>query len=134
MWIQSRESRNSKGFSLLEVIAALFILSVGILAVTQLFSTSLRSVERGDRHSRAAAYARSLLEEAYAIQDIEDVDGTFKLKDGFEATRTAQELSTEELELSGRKVSLYEVRVVVTWPPNGRFELAGKKTLYEKPE
>jgi general secretion pathway protein I len=133
-WTRRRESRSSSGFSLLEVIAALFILSVGILALTQLFSTSLRSVERSDRHSRASVYARSLLEEAYTIPDIEDVGGTFDLKDGFRATRTAQELSTEELDVSDRKVSLYEVRVVVVWPPNGHLELAGKKMVYEKPD
>lgn len=134
MSTRSRENRSSSGFSLLEVIVALFILSVGILALAQLFSTSLRSVERSDRHSRADAYARSLLEEAYAMQDIQDVDGTFDLKDGFKATRSAQELSTEELDVSDRKVSLYEIRVVITWPPNGHLELAGKKTVYEKPK
>ncbi len=124
----------SHGFSLLEILAAMFILGVGILAVLQLFSVSLRTVDKADHHSRASALARSLLEEAYAIDKIEDIEGSFDLGDGFNANRYTELLSTEELEISERELSLYEIRVVVQWPPNGLVELSGKKAVYEKPE
>jgi hypothetical protein len=39
-----------------------------------------------------------------------------------------------ELETSGRELALYDVLVVVTWPPDGYLELLGKKTVYERPE
>jgi prepilin-type N-terminal cleavage/methylation domain-containing protein len=133
-WTRSRESQSSEGFSLLEVIAALFILSVGVLAVAQLLSGTLRTVQRADRHSRASAYARALMEEAYATEDLEEREDSFDLTDGFQATRDVRLLSSEELEISGRVVSLYEIEVKVTWPTNGVVKLTGKKLVYEKPE
>jgi len=114
-------------------LAALFILSVGILAVLQLFSTSLRTVDKADKHSRATAIARSLMEEAYAIDKIEDINGTFDFGDGFAASRSTELLSSEKLEITDRELSLYEIRVVVTWPPGGLLELTGEKTIYEEP-
>jgi len=127
-------NRSSEGFSLLEVIAALFILSVGILAIAQLFSINLRSIGRSDRQSLASAYAHSLLEEAYASEGIDGLEGTYQLESGFEAARTVQQISAEELENSEGAVSVYEIRVVIVWPPKGHLELAGKKMVYEIPE
>jgi prepilin-type N-terminal cleavage/methylation domain-containing protein len=138
----SRDIRRSDGFSLLEVLVALAILSVGLVAVVQLFSQSLRSTKKSENYSLALVYASSLLEEAYAVPDIEDLEGTFDLGEGFSARRTFTPAGTLEggEQRQGRSLGesapvvmrLYEVRVTVSWPPAGRLELAGKKAVHEE--
>lgn len=136
--------RKSDGFSLIEVIVALVILSVGVVALVDLFSSSLRTVRKSEDYSRALLHARALLDEAYASSDIEGLDGFIEFEDGMSAERTAALVSTVEGGESVTEtslgnpapveVSIYEIRVRVSWPPSGSLELSGTKAVYEGEE
>lgn len=54
-------TRADAGFSLLEVIVALTILAVGILAIMQLFPTSLRQTRKAAERTSVASLARTEL-------------------------------------------------------------------------
>jgi prepilin-type N-terminal cleavage/methylation domain-containing protein len=118
-------SRSEKGgFSLIEVIVALAILGIAVVSLMQLFSGTLRTIKKSDDHSRATIYARSLLDEAYAIPDISDIETDLMFEDGFRAERRVRFITSEEGTL------FYEVVVSVEWP-SGKTEIRGTRAFYE---
>lgn len=122
----------------MEVIVALLILSTAMVALVELFSSSLRTVKKSEDYSRALIHARSLLDEAYSSPGVEGLEGFRDFEDGMSAETTVALVSTEEGGESAAaepiQVFLYEVRVKVSWPPSGSLELAGTKAVYEDSE
>lgn len=55
------------GFTLIEVIVATLILSIGITGIIGIFNISIRATSRGDRISEATSIARRILEPSVAI-------------------------------------------------------------------
>lgn len=105
-----------EGFTLLEVVVALAILAVGILAVFDLFSGSLRLSEGARDVSAAQVYATQRMEEALLSPNpVPGVErGSFGGKYRWE-TRTTQELPEEDSPF--REV---RIRVVVSWDDGAR--------------
>jgi general secretion pathway protein I len=127
MSILSWEHRRSSGFSLLEVMVALAILSVAVVAVFQLFSITLRSTKKADDYTKALFYARSVLDQAYAVPSVEAGSDDTEFGDGFEAkTVTALQSSSED-----GKIKLYEITVTITWPPSNSLTIRGLRNVYE---
>lgn len=56
-----------KGFSLIEVIAAIAIFSIGILAITLAFSTSLNVSQMNDVKQNTSQYAQAIMEKSKNI-------------------------------------------------------------------
>ena len=124
---RSSALRYSKGFSLLEVMVALAILGVAIVAIFQLFSISLRSTKNAENYTSAIFYARSMLDEAYSVTDPVELATLVEFEGGFNGRREVNLMSSSEDD----KVKLYQIIVTVTWPPTGSFELKGLRTIYE---
>lgn len=55
--------RNAVGFTLIEVLIALVILTVGLVALPALLSRSLLNVYFGGEESKATSYARQIVEQ-----------------------------------------------------------------------
>lgn len=127
MLTRSRVRRASRGFSLIEVMAALAILSVALVIVMQLFSSSLRTTLRNEEVTVSILHARSLLEEACAPGPAPDeFEGTITLEGGLEAVRDVVALEVEEGPL------LYEISVTVSRPTGGQLRLACKRAFYDE--
>ncbi len=115
-----RWSGNREGFSLVEMMAALMIFSVGVVAMIEVFAVCVRSTGTARDYSRAVFLAQALVEEALA----EDA-----LSEGEETGEFDQELSDgtwERLITATDDEGLYEVYVTVEWQDRGRqrtFEL-----------
>lgn len=101
----------SAGFTLLEVVVALAIFAVGILAVIDLFSGSLRLSEGARDVSAAQVYASQRMEEALLSPDPKPgvESGAFGEKYRWE-TRT-----TEEPVEEGIPFREMHIRVFVRW-------------------
>ena len=99
------------GFTLLEVVVALAIFAVGILAVIDLFSGSLRLSEGARDVSAAQVYASQRMEEALLSPDPKPgvESGAFGEKYRWE-TKTTWEPSEEESPF--REV---RIRVTIRW-------------------
>ncbi|GAB4485669.1 MAG: hypothetical protein OHK006_12230 [Thermodesulfovibrionales bacterium] len=110
-------------------MVALAIMGIALVSVFQLFSLSLRSAKKAEDYTRALSYARSLLDEAYALKDIEADSDTFDYDDGFRASREITEVPLKEEE----KTQQYRIEVTVTWPPRGKLTISGLRTVYDKP-
>ena len=111
---------DSKGFSLVEMIAAMAVFSVGVLATMEVFSMNLRATAASRNYSRAVLLAQGLMEETLAQGDPIAGEESGESAPVFpDATWTCEISDTE----TG---GLYEVRVNVAWPERGKeqsFEL-----------
>jgi type IV pilus assembly protein PilV len=65
--IKVKNSLNSKGFTLIEVLISLVILAISLLALAGLMTTSTRNNASGGRLTEAATYAQDKLEELRAM-------------------------------------------------------------------
>ena len=106
-----RPRRTTAGFTLLEVVVALVIFAVGVLAIIDLFSGSLRLSEGARDVSAAQVYASQRMEEALLAPDPKPgvESGAFGEKYRWE-TRTTWEPSEEESPF--REV---RIRVTIRW-------------------
>lgn len=120
----------SRGFSLLEVMVALAILGIALVAIFQSFSLNLRSTLKAEDYSKAIFYARSMLDEAYSLVDPSDAADSKEYENRYEVTRQVGLKSESE----DGKIKLYEITVAVFWPPSGNFRISGLRTVYAPKE
>ena len=120
----------SNGFSLLEVMVALAILGIALVAIFQLFSLNLRSTQKAEDYTKAIFYARSMLDEAYSFVDPVDASDSKDYENKYDVTRTVSLQSESE----DGNIKLYEITVAVVWPPSGKFTISGLKTVYAPKE
>lgn len=71
---------NNKGFSLLEALVSILLLSVGALGVAGLQSISLKNTRSADQRASAAYFAQVMVDEA-AMRRAETVDESPKIVD-----------------------------------------------------
>ena len=122
--------RRSRGFSLLEVMVALAILGIAVVAIFQLFSINLRTTQKADDYTKAIFYARSMLDEAYSRVDPSEASASEEYERKYKVTR---EVSVKSESEKG-DVRVYEITVTVTWPPSGSFRIKGLRTVHAAEE
>lgn len=59
-------NKDQKGFSLLEVVIAMLVLSVGLLGVVSLFETGFKALRTADKQGTAVQLAKGKMEELRA--------------------------------------------------------------------
>ncbi len=105
--------KNSRGFSLIEVLVAASILAVILLAVVGLFSTAYSNVGDGGRRTKAVALAKQKMEE---------------LRDGIFPPSTAGSPETVDtiytrswtVAVTGPSTQVARIDVTVAWPDAGQ--------------
>jgi general secretion pathway protein I len=130
MLTRSSALRQSKGFSLLEVMVALAILGMALVAIFQLFSMSLRTTKKAEDYTKAIFYARSMMDEAFIFVDPSGESKSEEYEDRYEVKR---EVSVKS-ESDDGSVKVYEIAVTVTWPPSGNFSMKELRSVYEPKE
>jgi prepilin-type N-terminal cleavage/methylation domain-containing protein len=105
--------RNSKGFSLVEVLVAASILALILLAVAGLFSTAYSNVGDEGRRTKGVALAKQKMEELR--------DGTFPpATTGSPETVDAIYTRSWTVAVTGAPTQVATIRVTVSWPDAGR--------------
>jgi len=98
-----------RAFSLLEVLLALAIFSVGLVGIMQATTVQVRAEKQAEDVTRATILAQNIIEEIRYTGDLEEEadDGEFEGDDqGF-----TWEYETEETEIAG----LYRLEVAIRW-------------------
>ena len=119
--------QNSRGFSLIEVLAALFILGVSAATVLGVFSTNMRVIKKSGDHIHATIYARSLLDGTMVAEGLGSAGGmNMELGGAYTGMVEVQGMAREE-----DGVEMYEIIVTVEWPPSGSVTLRGRRAVVE---
>jgi prepilin-type N-terminal cleavage/methylation domain-containing protein len=114
-----------KGFTLIEVLVAVSILAIGVVAIVMLFSGGLRSLVSTESHLDlalvAAAEMRSILVNKTLEEGTEIIE-----REGYELERTITEVDTDRTESLPFRVFLIKVEVK---KGNKVFILKTEKTI-----
>lgn len=102
----SGDKKNQRGFSLLEVVIAMSILSVGLLGVVGFFETGFKALRAGNRQGLAARLAQVKMEE------LRSADPTV-LSDGQDESEGM--VRRWRIERSVRDPRIWVVQVEVAW-------------------
>ncbi|MGE0683814.1 MAG: prepilin-type N-terminal cleavage/methylation domain-containing protein [Candidatus Binatia bacterium] len=132
------------GFTLLEIMVALAILSLGIVTVLELFSGSLHIGVKASRHTQAAIYAQNIMDRVFAQTTIEDGEERGEFPDGYTWIARVQEIRPDD---DGSRLQpdqpnqldffhLKEIEVRIIWDENGgakTFVVRSLRTQAEQP-
>ncbi len=134
------------GFTLLEVMIALAILAVGLVAVLELFAGSLRLTGKASHRTQAVIHAQNVMDGFFAPDFLEDGEENGELPGGFFWRARVQEIFPDETEeeaaerandtLGGETALLHikEITVSVGWEEgegHRSFELRSMRIMYE---
>jgi prepilin-type N-terminal cleavage/methylation domain-containing protein len=126
---ESSSLKNEQGFSLLEVVVALMIMAGGFLAVLNLFSGSVRSVDFSGQYLKGVTLANSKMNEL-EIQNftVGDNSGNFKNEENY---RWEIDISPYESNLNNEKsgIQLQKILLKVLWNDNGHIRNIELATL-----
>jgi Tfp pilus assembly protein PilV len=114
----------------MEVMVAMAIMAVAVVAIFQLYSRALRSTKKAEDVTKAIFYARSMLDEGYSLADLSDASGSKEFEKYYTVSRQVAVKSESE----DKKSKLYEIVVTVTWPPSGKLSIKGLRSVYAPDE
>ncbi len=120
-----------RGFTLIEVITTLAVVSISLVMVMQLFSSGLKSSRTTCNYTRAVVHAKDKMEELF--QNPEPESGEFD--DGFQWETEVQPYEDHEVILEDTDYNILELKVKISWSnskDSGKsFELISLKTVSE---
>ncbi len=102
----------NEGFTLLEVLVALTLLSIALLVIIRLFSANLRGISVSEDHVAAASRAEAKMREALADDALPEAVWT-EDADGYRIESAVRETLKERT--ANLQVKLLEVDVKVSW-------------------
>lgn len=121
--------RRERGFTLLEVLVALAILSVAVVTMLQLFAQGLRLLKVAGDYQQAVLLADQKAREVESVREGVETgqEGVFR----WERRATIVPVSEELTVLSPAPVRLFRVSVEVRWSDNRSVEVATLRTARE---
>lgn len=120
------------GFTLLEVLVALALLSVALVAILQLFSANLRGIAISEDLAKAVMKAESAMREVLDDEDIAEKSSSETTPDGYRidvAITNAEEGRTENL-----SIRLLQIRLTVHWKDGVKERALTLKTMKAIPK
>lgn len=113
------KKRSEAGFTLIEVLAAVALLGIGLGVLLELFSGGLRSAKISEEYTRALWHGKAKMEEILSSKNLSEgvsedsFDPQFSWKS--EVTKANPNVGQEENVLSPLPMELYRIVVKVTW-------------------
>jgi len=120
------------GFTLLEVLVALALLSVALVAILQLFSANLRGIAISEDLAKAVMKAESAMREVLDDEDIAEKSSSDTTPDGYRidvAITNAEDARTQNLSLK-----LLQIRLTVHWKDGVKERALTLKTVKAIPK
>ena len=119
-----------RGFTLLEIVVAMAILSIGLVVIIELFGGGLRLGRTAEEYTKAVGYARMKMEELSMAQSMEE-----GIQEGEFDRDVRWQLEAKKVDLLPPRdtdyqppVELYQVRLDVLWKSGSRERFMGVET------
>jgi general secretion pathway protein I len=108
------------GFTLIEIVVALAILSIGLTVILELFAGGLRSARVSEDVTKATWHGQTKMEEMLTTRDLGEgvSEGTFDDQFSWksEVKKATPPLGQDENTGASPPVDVYLIIVTVTWP------------------
>ena len=120
------------GFTLLEVLIAMMILTISLVAIFQLFSGGLQSARLSDGYTRAIFHARAKMEETLLADRlmVGETEGVIEEDYGWRLSIDPDEPGEGSGVLSKSMETLFHVTVDIVWTDGERERTFTIQTLH----
>ena len=115
------------GFTLLEVLVAMVLLSIALVAIFELFSADLRGIAKSDDVSNAAMLAESRIREVLDEDNLAEKTWTETTEDGYRINTVVR--STADDRTQNLQIKLLEINLTVSWIKDSKERSLNLKTL-----
>lgn len=115
------------GFTLLEVLVAMVLLSIALVAIIELFSTNLRGVAKSDDYSNAVMLAESKMREVLDNDDLAERAWTESSEGGYRIDTVVRSTAADRTE--NLQVRLLEISLTVSWTKDARERSLNLNTI-----
>ncbi len=116
-----------EGFTLLEVLVALALLSIALVVILQLFSVNLRGIATSEDFAKATMRAEATMRDVLNDEDIGEKSSSETTPDGYRidvSITKADEKRTENL-----PVELLQISLIVRWSDGAKERTLTLKTM-----
>ena len=117
----------SGGFTLLEVLVALVLLSISLVAIFELFSANLRGIAKSDDYSHAVILAESKMRQILDDDTLAEQTWTESTEDGYRIDAVVTSTANDRTE--NLQIKLLEINLTVSWIKDEKERSLNLKTL-----
>ncbi|MDW2983060.1 MAG: prepilin-type N-terminal cleavage/methylation domain-containing protein [Rhodanobacter sp.] len=122
-------ARPQRGFSLLEVIAAIMLLAIAFTALMKVAGASIELSHNAAEHSEAAMWARSLLDSAFVGEPVRPASRSGRFNPRYRWQLEVTPWNPAGAPAPGEPLQLYQLDLAVTWGPPAHPRTAHFRTL-----
>ena len=115
------------GFTLLEVLVALVLLSISLVAIFELFSADLRGIAKSDDYSHAVIMAESKMRKILDDDALKEQSWTESTDDGYRIDAVVSSTASDRTE--NLQIKLLEINLTVSWIKDSKERTLNLKTL-----
>lgn len=119
-----------RGFTLLEVLVALVLLSISLAAILELFSANLKGIAKSDDISHAVILAESKMRGILDDETLAERSSTETTGDGYRIDTVIKSTANERTE--NLQVKLLEIHLTIIWRKDSKertFHLKSMKMV-----
>jgi len=116
-----------EGFTLLEVLVAMALLSISLVAIFELFSADLRGIAKSDDYSHAVIMAESKMRKILDDDTLKEQSWTESTDDGYRIDAVVS--STESDRTENLQIKLLEINLKVSWIKDSKDRTFNLKTV-----
>ncbi len=122
-----RQCGECSGFTLLEVLVALALLSIALIVILQLFSANLRGITASEETAKAMMKADSAMREVLDDEDIDVKSSSETTNDGYRIDVSITNAADDRT--SNLSMKLLEINLTVHWRDGARERAVTLKTM-----
>jgi general secretion pathway protein I len=126
-WMQRRQSQ--RGFSLIEMIAAIMLLAIAFAALMKVAGGSINLTQNAAGYSEAALWARGLLDSAFVGEPIRTGNSAGQFNNRFRWQLVVTPWNEAGNQPPEAPLHLYQLDLDVLWGPTGHPRSAHFRTL-----
>ncbi len=128
--------KRSLGFTLIETLVAMMLLSISLVVILQLFSGGLKSGKTAEDYTRAVFHAREKMEEYLLMDDLKEGSFEGAFDDNYRWQVDIKYIESDDEE-NTRLVDLVHLQTTVFWPTGNQeknFQINTLKVTEKRPD